>query len=107
MNVQPCCSIRVPAVFDRTADPGYVLSEVEKQHAGEREPELGRREFSTEATKERREAARALQLDGDKERSNCSSADSEERSKAAGQLLDFRLQIGCSGANEGALTQTK
>ena len=40
-NTQACCSIWVPAVFDRTAIPGYVLSEVEKHHAGERERELG------------------------------------------------------------------
>lgn len=58
-------------------------------------------------TKERCEAGRSRQLDGDKARSNCSTADSEEGTKAAGQLLDIRLQMKCSGANESALTQTK
>jgi len=57
--------------------------------------------------KERCEVGRSTQLDGDKARSNCSSADSKEGTKAAGQLLDIRLQTRCSGANESALTQTK
>jgi len=79
---------------------------VEKQHAGEREPELEQREF-LRPRKNDAKLARTMQLDGDKERSNCSSAASEEGSKAAGQLLAFRLQTRCSDANEGALTQTK
>jgi len=58
-------------------------------------------------TKERCEAGRSTQLDGDKARSNCSTAESKEWTKAAGQLLDIRLQMKCSGANEIALTQTK
>ena len=44
-------------------------------------------------TKERCEAGHLTQLDGDKARSNCSTADSEEGTKAAGQLLDIRLQM--------------
>jgi hypothetical protein len=33
-------------VFNRTADPGYVLSEMEKHHVGEQEPELKQHESS-------------------------------------------------------------
>jgi hypothetical protein len=32
-------------VFDRPADPGYVLSEMKEHCVGEREPELGQRRF--------------------------------------------------------------
>jgi hypothetical protein len=78
---------------------------VEKHHAGERERDWGDADFS--GTKERCEAGRLTQLDGDKARSNYSRADSEEGTNAAGQLLDIRLQMKYSGANESALTETK
>jgi hypothetical protein len=79
---------------------------MEKHHVGEREPELGRRGFS-EARKNDAKLAARCNSTAIKERSNSSTADSEQGSLSAGQLLDFRLQMRCSGANESALTQTK
>jgi hypothetical protein len=64
-------------VFDRAADPGYVLSEMEKHHVGERELELGRPGFS-QARKNDAKLVAQRNSTGDIERSNCSAADSEQ-----------------------------
>ena len=69
---------RGSSVFDRTADPGYVLSGMEKYHAGEREAELRRRGFS-QARKNDAKLAGATYLYGDMEKRNSSAADSKER----------------------------
>jgi len=71
------------SVFDRTAHPGYFLSEMEKHHASEREPELGRRGFSQARKNDAKLAGQCISkaimhLEGDKERSNCSTAESEQ-----------------------------
>jgi hypothetical protein len=79
---------------------------MKKHHVGEREPELGRRRFS-EARKNDAKLAARCNSTAIKKRSNSSTADSEQGSVSAGQLLDFRLQMRCSGTNESALTQTK
>jgi hypothetical protein len=64
-------------VFDRTADPGYVFSEMEKHHAREREAELGRRGFSR-ARKNDAKLAGATHLYGEMEKRNSSAADSKQ-----------------------------
>ena len=73
---------------------------------GEREPELGRRGFSQARKNDAKLAARRS-VTAIIERSNRSAVDGEEGSLSAGQLLDFRLRMRCSGANDGALTQTE
>jgi hypothetical protein len=80
---------------------GYVLCEMEKRYVGGREPELRQRR-SSQARKKRCEAGCRAHLHGDPEKRNFFAADTEQGSKSAGQLLDFRLQMRCSVANESA-----
>jgi hypothetical protein len=77
-------------VFDRTADPGYVLSEMEKHHVGEREPEL-RKRGSSQARKNDAKPTARHHLYGDSEKSNFSAMNSEQ----GNNLLDYCWTFVC------------
>ncbi|MGB7355967.1 MAG: hypothetical protein WBD06_19825 [Acidobacteriaceae bacterium] len=53
------------------------------------------------------ENGRTMQLRGDSKKSNFFRDGKRTGEISAGLLLDFRLQMRCSGANESALMQTK
>jgi hypothetical protein len=57
--------------------------------------------------KTRCEAGRTTHLNGDIWEEQFFSAMEREQEISAGLLLDFRLQMRCSGANQSVLAQTK